>query len=73
MFYRSNYSQKWDANKPESYESECHCLWRNIPNSKYNILNICMINNKVCYSFANVTNPRTILQMGCKIKIEKLA
>lgn len=73
MFYRSNNSQNWNANKPESYESECRCLWRNIPNSIYNILNICMINNKVCYSFSNVTNPRTILQMGCKIKIEKLA
>lgn len=73
MFYRSGYSQNWSTNKPESYESECHCLWSNIPNSKYNILKICMVNNKVCYSFANISNPRTILQMGCKIKIEKLA
>ena len=71
MFYRSGYSQNWSANKPESYESECRCLWKNIPNGT--IPKICMINNKVCYSFSNVTNPRTILRMGCKIKIEKLA
>lgn len=70
MFYRSNYSQNWTANKPESYESECHCLWSKIPSSQQE--KICMINNKVCYAFSNKYNPRTILQMGCKIKIEKL-
>lgn len=70
MFYRSNYSQNWNANKPESYESECHCLWSKIPN--YQQEKICMINNKVCYAFSNKSNPKTILQMGCKIKIEKL-
>lgn len=70
MFYRSNYSQNWNANKPESYESECHCLWSKIPNSLQ--VKICMINNKVCFAFANKTNPSTILRMGCKIKIEKL-
>lgn len=70
MFYRSNYSQNWNANKPESYESECHCLWRKIPSNQQE--KICMINNKVCYAFSNKSNPRTILQMGCKIKIEKL-
>ncbi len=68
MFYRSNYSQNWSANKPESYESECHCLWSKIPSNQ-----ICMINNKVCYAFSNKLNPLTILRMGCKIKIEKLA
>ncbi len=71
MFYRSNYSQNWSANKPESYESECRCLWSNIP--KGTVAIICMINNKVCYSFTHWSNPLTILQMGCKIKIEKLA
>lgn len=71
MFYRSNYSQNWNANKPESYESECHCLWSKIPSHQQE--KICMINNKVCYAFSNKSNPRTILQMGCKIKIEKLA
>ena len=71
MFYRSGYSQNWSANKPESYESECRCLWKNIPSGT--VPKICMINNKVCYSFSNVTNPRTILRMGCKIKIEKLS
>lgn len=71
MFYRSNYSQNWNANKPESYESECHCLWSKIPSSQQE--KICMINKKVCYAFSDKNNPRTILQMGCKIKIEKLA
>lgn len=70
MFYRSNYLQNWNVNKPESYESECHCLWSKIPNSQQE--KICMINNKLCYAFSNKSNPRTILQMGCKIKIEKL-
>lgn len=71
MFYRSDYSQNWSANKPESYESECRCLWSNIPNGTYP--KICMINNKVCYSFIYWSNPLTLLLMGCKIKIEKLA
>ena len=70
MFYRTNYSQNLNANKPESYESECHCLWSKIPNNLQ--VKICMINNKVCYAFSNKSNPITILQMGCKIKIEKL-
>ena len=71
MFYRSNYSQNWNANKPESYESECHCLWCQIPSGQQE--KICMINKKICYAFSNKSNPTTILQMGCKIKIEKLA
>ena len=71
MFYRSGYSQNWSANKPESYESECRCLWKNIPNGT--VQRICMINNKVCYSFSHWSNPLTLLLMGCKIKIEKLA
>ena len=71
MFYRSSNSQNWSANKPESYESECRCLWSNIPNGT--VAKICMINNKVCYSFAYLSNPLTFLLMGCKIKIEKLA
>lgn len=71
MFYRSNYSQNWSANKPESYESECHCLWSKIPSNQQ--VKICMINKKICYAFSNKSNPLTILQMGCKIKIEKLA
>lgn len=71
MFYRSGYSQNWSANKPESYESECRCLWKNIPNGT--VPKICMINNKVCYSFTPFSNPFTLLRMGCKIKIEKLA
>lgn len=71
MFYRSNHSQNWSANKPESYESECRCLWSNIPNGTAQ--KICMINNKVCYSFTHWSNPSTLLLMGCKIKIEKLA
>ena len=71
MFYRSGYSQNWSANKPESYESECRCLWSNIPNGT--VQKICMINNKVCYSFSHWSNPLTLLLMGCKIKIEKLA
>lgn len=71
MFYRSGYSQNWSANKPESYESECRCLWSNIPNGT--VAKICMINNKVCYAFTRWSNPLTILRMGCKIKIEKLA
>ena len=71
MFYRSGYSQNWSANKPESYESECRCLWSNIPNGT--VQKICMINNKVCYSFAYLSSPSTLLLMGCKIKIEKLA
>lgn len=71
MFYRSNYSQNWSANKPESYESECHCLWSKI--QSYQQKKICMINKKICYAFSSKSNPSTILQMGCKIKIEKLA
>ena len=71
MFYRSNKSQNWDTNRPESYESECRCLWKNIPNGTFQ--KICMINNKVCYSFTLWPNPATLLLMGCKIKIEKLA
>lgn len=71
MFYRSNNSQNWNANKPESYESECRRLWSNIPNGT--VQKICMINNKVCYSFSNWSSPSTFLLMGCKIKIEKLA
>ena len=71
MFYRSGYSQNWSANKPESYESECRCLWSNIPNGT--VAKICMINNKVCFAFTHWSNPLTILLMGCKIKIEKLA
>lgn len=71
MFYRSNYSQNWSANKPESYESECHCLWSNIPDHQQE--KICMINKKICYAFSSKSNPVTILRMGCKIKIEKLA
>lgn len=71
MFYRSSHLQNWNANKPESYESECRCLWSNIPNGT--VKKICMINNKVCYSFARWSNPLTLLLMGCKIKIEKLA
>ena len=71
MFYRSNNSQNWSDNKPESYESECRCLWKNIPNGTAQ--KICMINNKVCYSFTHWSNPLTLLLMGCKIKIEKLA
>ena len=71
MFYRSNKSQNWDTNRPESYESECRCLWRNIPNGT--VKKICIINNKVCYSFSYRSNPSTLLLMGCKIKIEKLA
>lgn len=71
MFYRSNYSQNWSTNKPESYESECHCLWSKIPSNQQK--KICMINKKICYSFSDKLNPLTILQMGCKIKIEKLA
>lgn len=71
MFYRSNYSQNWNANKPESYESECRCLWSKIPSNQQE--KICMINQKICYAFSNKLNPATILRMGCKIKIEKLA
>ena len=71
MFYRSSNLQNWNANKPESYESECRCLWSNIPNGTAR--KICMINNKVCYSFTHWSNPLTLLLMGCKIKIEKLA
>lgn len=71
MFYRSGYSQNWSANKPESYESECHCSWSKIPSGQQ--AKICMINKKICYAFSNKLNPLTILQMGCKIKIEKLA
>lgn len=71
MFYRSNYSQNWSANKPESYESECHCLWSKIPSNQQ--VKICMINKKICYALSNKSNPLTILKMGCKIKIEKLA
>lgn len=71
MFYRSGYSQNWSANKPESYESECRCLWVNIP--KGAVQRICMINNKVCFSFTGSINPSTLLRMGCKIKIEKLS
>ena len=71
MFYRSSHTQNWNTNKPESYESECRCLWKNIPNGT--VLKICMINNKVCYSFTPRSNPATLLLMGCKIKIEKLA
>ena len=71
MFYRTSHLQNWSDNKPESYESECHCLWSNIPNGT--ALKICMINNKVCYSFTHWSSPSTLLQMGCKIKIEKLA
>ena len=71
MFYRSSHTQNWSANKPESYESECRCLWKNIP--KGTAQKICMINNKVCYSFSHWSNPLTLLLMGCKIKIEKLA
>lgn len=71
MFYRSGHSQNWSDNKPESYESECRCLWRNIPNGPTQ--KICMINNKVCFSFTGQSNPTTLLRMGCKIKIEKLA
>lgn len=71
MFYRSSHTQNWNTNKPESYESECRCLWKNIPNGT--ALKICMINNKVCYSFTPRSNPATLLLMGCKIKIEKLA
>lgn len=71
MFYRSNYSQNWSANKPESYESECHCLWSKIPSNQQ--VKICMINKKICYALSNKFNPLTILEMGCKIKIEKLA
>ena len=71
MFYRSSNSQNWSANKPESYESECRCLWSNIPNGT--VAKICMINNKVCYSFTYRSSPSTLLLMGCKIKIEKLA
>ena len=71
MFYRSSNSQNWSANKPESYESECRCLWSNIPNGT--VQKICMINNKVCYSFTYLSSPSTLLLMGCKIKIEKLA
>ncbi len=71
MFYRTGYSQNWSANKPESYESECHCSWSKIPTHQQE--KICMINKKICYAFSNKLNPATILQMGCKIKIEKLA
>ena len=71
MFYRSSHTQNWNTNKPESYESECRCLWKNIPNGTFQ--KICMINNKVCYSFTIQPNPATLLRMGCKIKIEKLA
>ena len=71
MFYRSSHTQNWSANKPESYESECRCLWSNIPKGTFQ--KICMINNKVCYSFTYWSNPSTLLLMGCKIKIEKLA
>ena len=71
MFYTSSNSQNWSANKPESYESECRCLWSNIPNGT--VEKIRMINNKVCYSFAYQSSPATLLLMGCKIKIEKLA
>ena len=71
MFYRSSHLQNWNGNKPESYESECRCLWSNIPNGT--AAKICMINNKVCYSFTHWSNPSTLLLMGCKIKIEKLA
>lgn len=70
MFCRSSHLQNWNANKPESYESECRCLWSNIPNGT--VSKICMINNKVCYSFTHWSNPSTLLLMGCKIKIEKL-
>lgn len=71
MFYRTGYSQNWSANKPESYESECHCSWSKIPTNQQG--KICMINKKICYAFSMKLNPATILQMGCKIKIEKLA
>ena len=71
MFYRTGYSQNLSANKPESYESECHCSWSKIPTNQQ--VKICMINQKICYAFSTKSNPTTILQMGCKIKIEKLA
>lgn len=71
MFYRSSHSQNWSANKPESYESECRCLWENIPNGPTR--KICIINKKICFSFTGSSNPSTLLLMGCKIKIEKLA
>ena len=71
IFYRSGYSQNWSANKPESYESECRCLWINIPNGPAR--KICMINKKICFSFTDLGSPYTLMRMGCKIKIEKLA
>ena len=71
MFCRSSHLQNWSANKPESYESECRCLWSNIRNGPSQ--KICMINNKVCCTFTGWINPVTLLLMGCKIKIEKLA
>ena len=71
MFYRSSHTQNWSANRPESYESECRCLWSNIPNGPTR--KICIINKKICFSFTGSSNPLTLLLMGCKIKIEKLA
>lgn len=71
LSYRDNNNKNWKQLTQKTYQSKCFSDWANIINaiSFY----IVKIGGKICYSFNTPNNPSNFLQMGCKIKIEKLA
>lgn len=71
LSYRDNYNKNWNQLTQKTYQSKCFSDWINIINA--HSFYIVKIGGKICYSFNTHHNPSNFLQMGCKIKIEKLA
>lgn len=71
LSYRDNYNKNWQQLTQKTYQSKCFSDWINIINAL--TFNVVKIGGKICYSFNTPNNPSNFLQMGCKIKIEKLA
>lgn len=73
MWKRTSQKQNWSNIKPECYNTECMTEWLTIRNEGTPFTGVFSINGKNYYGFSNYSNPYTILLMGCKIKIEKIA
>lgn len=71
MWYRTSHTQNWNKATQESFYSQCTLGWVNIVNGPSR--GISYVGGKLTYSFNGTINPKNILIMGCKIKIEKLA
>ena len=71
MWCRTSHTQNWNQATQESFYSQCTLGWSNILNGLN--LEVCNVGGKLIYSFNGYSNPVSLLIMGCKIKIEKLA